>query len=277
MKAEEEQQLDEASLDDAVRAYFRDISRVRLLTAAEEVELAQQIEAGSEAARRRMIESNLRLVVSVAKKYGNLGLMRAVEKFDYRRGFKFSTYATWWIRQACQRAVADRSRTIRIPTHNADTINKLVRVADRLRSELGRRPTNAEIGLEMGLESEKVAWLLEIAREPVSLETPIGDGDTELGELIEDTSVESPLAAAARSMMKDEVQAVLETLTARERRVLQLRFGLLDGEQRTLEEVARRLGLGRETVRQLERTAMARLREAGRAERLKAHMDGSAA
>src|SRR5215831_11939125 len=286
MKAEEEQQLDEASLDDAVRAYFRDISRVRLLTAAEEVELAQQIEAGSEAARRRMIESNLRLVVSVATKYinrglslldliqeGNLGLMRAVEKFDYRRGFKFSTYETWWIRQACQRAVADRSRTIRIPTHNADTINKLVRVADRLRSELGRRPSN----LEMGLEAEKVAWLLEIAREPVSLETPIGDGDTELGELIEDTSVESPMAAAARSLMKDEVQAVLETLTARERRVLQLRFGLLDGEQRTLEEVARRLGLGRETVRQLERTAMARLREAGRAERLKAHMDGSAA
>ena len=292
LKAEEEQQqqLDEASLDDAVRAYFRDISRVRLLTAAEEVELAKQIEAGVEAARRRMIESNLRLVVSVAKKYsnrglslldliqeGNLGLMRAVEKFDYRRGFKFSTYATWWIRQACQRAVADRSRTIRIPTHNADTINKLVRVADRLRSELGRRPSNDEIGLEMGLEGEKVAWLLEIAREPVSLETPIGDGDTELGELIEDTSVESPMAAAARSMMKDEVQAVLETLTARERRVLQLRFGLLDGEQRTLEEVARRLGLGRETVRQLERTAMARLREAGRAERLKAHMDGSAA
>jgi len=230
LKADEEA-LDEASLDDAVRAYFRDISRVRLLTAAEEVELAKQIEAGSEAARRRMIESNLRLVVSVAKKYsnrglslldliqeGNLGLMRAVEKFDYRRGFKFSTYATWWIRQACQRAVADRSRTIRIPTHNADTINKLVRVADRLRSELGRRPTNEEIGLEMGLEAEKVAWLLDIAREPVSLETPIGDGDTELGELIEDTTVESPLAAAARALMKDEVQAVLETLTARERR-----------------------------------------------------------
>jgi RNA polymerase primary sigma factor len=289
LKADEEA-VDEASLDDAVRAYFRDISRVRLLTAPEEVELAKQIEAGIEAARRRMIESNLRLVVSVAKKYsnrglslldliqeGNLGLMRAVEKFDYRRGFKFSTYATWWIRQACQRAVADRSRTIRIPTHNADTINKLVRVADRLRSELGRRPSNEEIGLEMGLDADKVVWLLEIAREPVSLETPIGEGDTELGELIEDTTVESPMAAAARSLMKDEVQAVLETLTARERRVLQLRFGLQDGEQRTLEEVARRLGLGRETVRQLERTAMMRLREAGRAERLKAHMGAGAA
>jgi RNA polymerase primary sigma factor len=280
----------DAGLDDAVRAYFHDISRVRLLTAPEEVELAKQIEAGSEAARRRMIESNLRLVVSVAKKYsnrglslldliqeGNLGLMRAVEKFDYRRGFKFSTYATWWIRQACQRAVADRSRTIRIPTHNADTINKLIRVADRLRSELGRRPSNAEIGLEMGMEAEKIEWLLEIAREPVSLETPIGDGDTELGELIEDTQAESPVAAAARTMMKDEVQAVLETLTARERRVLQLRFGLQDGEQRTLEEVARRLGTSRESVRQLERTALARLREAGRAERLKAHMDQGAA
>jgi len=242
------------------------------------------------AAKNEFVKANLRLVVSIARRFnhgrlpladliqeGNIGLMKAVDKFEYKRGYKFSTYATWWIRQACQRAVADRSRTIRIPTHNADTINKLVRVADRLRSELGRRPSNEEIGMEMGLEAEKVAWLLEIAREPVSLETPIGDGDTELGELIEDTSVESPMAAAARSLMKDEVQAVLETLTARERRVLQLRFGLLDGEQRTLEEVARRLGLGRETVRQLERTAMARLREAGRAERLKAHMDGSAA
>src|SRR5256886_4639461 len=210
----------DAGLDDAVRAYFHDISRVRLLTAPEEVELARQIEAGSEAARRRMIESNLRLVVSVAKKYsnrglslldliqeGNLGLMRAVEKFDYRRGFKFSTYATWWIRQACQRAVADRSRTIRIPTHNADTINKLVRVADRLRSELGRRPSNAEIGMEMGIEAEKVEWLLEIAPQTSSLASPIGDGDTELGELIEDTQAESPVAAAARPMLEGEGQA----------------------------------------------------------------------
>ncbi|HYW25812.1 MAG TPA: sigma-70 family RNA polymerase sigma factor, partial [Terriglobales bacterium] len=271
----------------------RVVERELGMPAAEFLKLRAELEDGwirYNEIKNRFVRHNLRLVIKIAREYqrggvplrdliqeGNIGLVRAVEKFDYRRGFKFSTYATWWIRQACQRAVADRSRTIRIPTHNADTINKLVRVADRLRSELGRRPTNAEIGLEMGLESEKVAWLLEIAREPVSLETPIGDGDTELGELIEDTSVESPMVAAARSLMKDEVQAVLETLTARERRVLQLRFGLLDGEQRTLEEVARRLGLGRETVRQLERTAMARLREAGRAERLKAHMDGSAA
>jgi RNA polymerase primary sigma factor len=285
-----EEEQESAALDDAVRAYFQEIGRVKLLTARDEVELAKAIEAGSLEARQRMIQANLRLVVSVAKKYmgrglplldliqeGNLGLMRAVEKFDYRKGFKFSTYATWWIRQAIQRAVFDDARTIRIPTHNAELIGKLVRVQDRLRQELGRNPTTQELALEMGFEPAKVQWLFEIAQEPVSLETPIGEGETELGELLEDAGAQSPVAAADVSARKSEIESVLETLTPRQRRVLQLRFGLSDDQPRTIEEVARRMGVSREEVRRLERGALQSLREGGRAERLRAYLAGTAA
>ncbi|MDQ6774147.1 MAG: sigma-70 family RNA polymerase sigma factor [Candidatus Dormibacteraeota bacterium] len=282
---------DSASLDDAVRAYFQEIGRVRLLTAADEVELAKMIEAGSSEARQRMIQANLRLVVSVAKKYvgrglplldliqeGNLGLMRAVEKFDYRRGFKFSTYATWWIRQAIQRAVFDDARTIRIPTHNAELIGKLVRVQDRMRQELGRQPSAVELGMEMGLDPTKVEWLFEIAQEPVSLETPIGEeGETELGDLLADSRAVSPAVAAAENARKGDIQAVLETLVPRQRRVLQLRFGLGDDQPRTIEEVAKRMGVSREEVRRLERGALECLRQDGRAELLRDHLTPPAA
>ncbi len=281
---------EQALLDDAVRAYLREIGKVKLLTAADEVALAQAMEAGSDEARRRLTEANLRLVVSVAKRYmgrglplldliqeGNLGLMRAVQKFDYRRGFKFSTYATWWIRQACQRAVADRGRTIRIPVHNAELIMKLSRVSDRLRQELGRRPTNSEVGLEIGLEPDKIEWLWQVAQETVSLETPVGDGDTQLGQLLEDPAAIAPVDAAARTLLKEDVEDVLQTLTARERRVVQLRFGLLDGHERTLDEVAARFGVGREQIRQIEKRALTRLREAGRAQKLRDHVNPPAA
>lgn len=290
-EARSETAEEEAALDDAVRAYFQEIGRVKLLTASDEVELAKAIEAGSEEARQRMIQANLRLVVSVAKKYvgrglplldliqeGNLGLMRAVEKFDYRRGFKFSTYATWWIRQAIQRAVFDDARTIRIPTHNAELIGKLVRVQDRLRQELGRQPTSEELGMEMGLEPAKVDWLFEIAQEPVSLETPIGEeGETELGDLLADTRAESPAVAAAESARRGDIEAALETLAPRQRRVLKLRFGLGDDQPRTIEEVAKRMGVSREEVRRLERGALERLRQGGRAEALREHLAPPAA
>ena len=275
-------ETDAPDTDDTLRAYFRDISRFRLLTAADEVELAKQIEGGSQAARRRMTECNLRLVVSVAKRYqgrglplldliqeGNLGLMRAVEKFDHRRGFKFSTYATWWIRQAVQRAIADRSRLVRIPAHNTELIGRLSRVTEQLRAALGRQPTETEIGLEMGLEPERVRWLFDIAREPVSLETPIGEGDSELGALLEDRNAVSPSAEAARGLLGHELDEVLRSLSPRERRVLQLRFGLTDGQPRTLEEVGARLGISREMTRRLEREALARLRQPGLAEKVR--------
>ncbi|HEX6548881.1 MAG TPA: sigma-70 family RNA polymerase sigma factor [Candidatus Dormibacteraeota bacterium] len=282
---------DAAALDDAVRAYLREIGKVKLLTAAEEVELARAMEAGSDDARRKLTEANLRLVVSVAKKYanrglplldliqeGNLGLIRAVEKFDYHRGFKFSTYATWWIRQAVQRAIADRGRTVRIPVHQAELIGKLVRVTDRLRAELGRQPQDAEIALEMDIEPEKIRWLFQVAQEPVSLETPVGeDGDSELGQFIEDKDATAPIDQATQTMLKSDVQEVLDTLPARERRVLQLRFGLLDGNQRSLEEVAARMGVGRQSVRDLERRAMDRLRRSGQAQRLREHLASPAA
>jgi RNA polymerase primary sigma factor len=280
-----------AALDDAVRAYFQEIGRVKLLTKNDEVELAKLIEGGSAEARQKMIQANLRLVVSVAKKYvgrglplldliqeGNLGLMRAVEKFDHRRGFKFSTYATWWIRQAIQRAVFDDARTIRIPTHNAELIGKLVRVQDRLRQELGRQPNSAELAMEMGLDSEKVDWLFEIAQEPVSLETPIGEeGETELGDLLEDAHAESPSVKAAESSRRGDVEAALEALSPRQRRVIQLRFGLSDDQPRTIEEVAKRMGVSREEVRRLERSALAQLREGQPAALLKDHLAPPAA
>ncbi len=290
-KQEPPEEVESAALDDAVRAYFQEIGRVKLLTASDEVELAKGIEAGSSECRQKMIQANLRLVVSVAKKYvgrglplldliqeGNLGLMRAVEKFDYRRGFKFSTYATWWIRQAIQRAVFDDARTIRIPTHNAELIGKLVRVQDRLRQELGRQPTSGELGLEMGLDPGKVEWLFEIAQEPVSLETPLGEeGETELGDLLADQRAESPAAAAAASARKGDIEAALESLLPRQRRVLQLRFGLGDDQPRTIEEVAKRMGVSREEVRRLERGALECLRESGRAELLRDHLAPPAA
>ena len=272
-------------VDDSLGAYLREIGRGSLLNKQQEIELAKQIEAGSEAARRRMTEANLRLVVSIAKKYqgrgmplldliqeGNVGLMRAVAKFDHRRGFKFSTYATWWIRQAVLRAIGDQARTIRLPIHIGDQTNKLLRVTDRLRDSLGRPASDEEIAEELGLTVLEVESLRAASRDTVSLETPIGeDGDTELGHLLEDATAESPASAALESDMKDQVSDALRVLAARERRVIQLRFGLVDGHQRALDEVARRMGTSRETVRQLERHALDKLRRNGRASALRSY------
>ena len=277
-------ELGSAALDDPVRAYLNEIGRVRLLTKRQEVELAQQIEAGSEAARQHLIEANLRLVVSIARKYmvrglplldliqeGNLGLMRAVEKFDHRRGFKFSTYATWWIRQAITRSIADRSRTIRVPVHVTDRINRVIRVSRRLSQELGRDPNDEEIGEEVGVTPEQVRELFMISREPVSLDSPVGDegDDSRLEDFIEDKEAEAPIEAATRTLLTGQLEDVLFTLTPRERRVLQLRFGLADDQQRTLEEVGRRLGMTRDRVRKIERTALSKLRDPARAARLR--------
>src|SRR5579872_7383032 len=272
----------EADVDDALGSYLREISRSRLLTKAEEVELAKLIEEGSLEAKRRMTESNLRLVVSIAKKYqnrglsmldlvqeGNLGLMRAVEKFDYRRGYKFSTYATWWIRQAVLRAIGDKARSIRLPLHMGDQLNKLNRVSTRLRESLGRQPSEEEIAEEMGLTTAETADLRKISRDVVSLETPIGEEqETELGHLIADTGAVSPMEAATMTDLKLQVATALETLDARSRRVVQLRFGLMDGHQRTIEEVARRMGVNRESVRRMEREALKNLKHGGRMESL---------
>ena len=271
----------EPSLD-SLRLYLREIGKVPLLTADQEVYLAKRIERGDMYAKTQMIEANLRLVVSIAKSYlgrglsfldliqeGSLGLIRAVEKFDYRKGYKFSTYATWWIRQAVQRAIADRARLVRIPAHNTELIGRLARVTEQLRVAMGRQPTEEEIGLEMGLEPDRVRWLFEIAREPVSLETPIGEGDSQLGALLEDENAVSPSAEAAQAMLGSELDEVLRKLSPRERRVLQLRFGLTDGQPRTLEEVGARLGISREMTRKLEREALARLRQPGLAERVR--------
>jgi RNA polymerase primary sigma factor len=280
----DEAELGSAALDDPVRAYLNEIGRVRLLTKRQEVELAQQIEAGSEAARQHLIEANLRLVVSIARKYmvrglplldliqeGNLGLMRAVEKFDHRRGFKFSTYATWWIRQAITRSIADRSRTIRVPVHVTDRINRVIRVSRRLSQELGRDPNDEEIGEEVGVTPEQVRELFMISREPVSLDSPVGDegDDSRLEDFIEDKEAEAPIEAATRTLLTGQLEDVLFTLTPRERRVLQLRFGLVDDQQRTLEEVGRRLGMTRDRVRKIERTALSKLRDPARAARLR--------
>src|SRR5215472_7224250 len=275
----------QADPDDALGAYLREIGRGSLLTKEQEIELAKQIEAGSEAARQRMTECNLRLVVSIAKKYqgrgmplldliqeGNVGLMRAVAKFDHRRGFKFSTYATWWIRQALLRAIGDQAQTIRLPIHIGDQTNKLLRVTDRLRDSLGRQPSDEEIAEELGLKPIEVEALRQTSRDTVSLETPIGeDGDTELGHLVEDANAESPVAAAITADLKAHVDDALGCLAPRERRVIQLRFGLTDGHQRALDEVARRMGASRETVRQLERHALDKLRRARRTEALRAY------
>jgi len=274
--------VDAFSLDDPIRMYLKEIGRVALLRKEQEVEYAQLIELGDEAARDKLTEANLRLVVSIAKKYigrgmpfldliqeGNTGLMRAVVKFDYRRGYKFSTYATWWIRQAVNRALADQSRTIRIPVHVGEVINKLVRVSRRLFQELGREPDDEEIAEEMGLTPEKVREVLRISREPLSLSSPIGDEeDAQLGDFVEDKQATAPSEAASLTMLRTEVENVLDSLTPRERRVLQLRFGLIDAREQTLEEVGKRFGVTRERIRQIEARALRKLRHPSRSKRL---------
>ena len=298
---------------DLVRIYLREIGRVPLLTAADEVELAKAIEAGLFAeeklgggfpmlgaihsdlvllvgegvkAKQRLIEANLRLVVSIAKRYigrglvfldliqeGNLGLIRAVEKFDYTRGYKFSTYATWWIRQAITRAIADQARTIRVPVHMVETINKLARVQRQLHQELGREASADEIAAEMGLEPERVAEIQRIAQEPVSLQSPIGEEESDLGDFIEDADAVVPIEAAAFIMLQDQLERVLDELAEREQKIIQLRFGLTDGHPRTLEEVGREFGVTRERIRQIESKTLAKLRHPSRAQRLREFLD----
>ncbi|MBD2899717.1 RNA polymerase principal sigma factor HrdB [Actinomadura sp. RB99] len=302
-----------APTSDLVRIYLREIGRVPLLTAEDEVELAKSIEAGLFAeekmartavlshaeridlellsrdgvrAKQRLIEANLRLVVSIAKRYvgrgmlfldliqeGNLGLIRAVEKFDYTKGFKFSTYATWWIRQAITRAIADQARTIRIPVHMVETINKLVRVQRQMHQDLGREPTPEEIGLEMGLPPVRVVEIQRIAQEPVSLQSPIGEEDSDLGDFIEDADAVVPIEAAAFILLQDQLEDILGTLSEREQRIIQLRFGLTDGHPRTLEEVGREFGVTRERIRQIESKTLAKLRHPSRAQMLREYLE----
>ena len=278
---------DAVSLDDPVRMYLKEIGRVSLLKAEDEVYLAKLIEQGDEDAKHRLTEANLRLVVSIAKKYigrgmsfldliqeGNMGLIRAVEKFDYQKGFKFSTYATWWIRQAITRAIADQARTIRIPEHMVETINKLVRISRRLLQELGREPADPEIGEEMGITPDRVREIVKVAQDPVSLETPIGEEeDSHLGDFVPDSEAVAPSEAASLTMLRTEVEDILDTLTPRERRVLQLRFGLIDGHQRTLEEVGKRFGVTRERIRQIEAKALRKLRHPSRSMKLKDYLE----
>jgi RNA polymerase primary sigma factor len=302
-----------AATSDLVRIYLREIGRVPLLTAEDEVELAKSIEAGlfadeklrgsfalqgaeaadleflvaeGERAKQRLIEANLRLVVSIAKRYigrglvfldliqeGNLGLIRAVEKFDYTRGYKFSTYATWWIRQAITRAIADQARTIRVPVHMVETINKLARVQRQLHQDLGREATPDEIAAEMGIEPERVTDIQRIAQEPVSLQSPIGEEESDLGDFIEDADAVVPIEAAAFIMLQDQLERVLDELSRREQRIIQLRFGLTDGHPRTLEEVGREFGVTRERIRQIESKTLAKLRHPSRAQMLREYLD----
>ncbi len=278
---------DSVSIEDPVRMYLKEIGKVPLLSAEEEVELAKKMEIGDQAAKNKLAEANLRLVVSIAKRYvgrgmlfldliqeGNLGLIKAVEKFDYRKGYKFSTYATWWIRQAITRAIADQARTIRIPVHMVETINKLIRVSRQLLQELGREPTPEEIAVEMNMPVEKVREILKISQEPVSLETPIGEEeDSHLGDFIQDDQVPVPADAAAFELLKEQLNEVLDTLTEREQKVLRLRFGLDDGKARTLEEVGRQFNVTRERIRQIEAKALRKLRHPSRSRKLKDYLE----
>jgi len=275
------------SIDDPVRMYLKEIGRVPLLTAEEEIELAKRIEQGDEEAKRRLAEANLRLVVSIAKRYvgrgmlfldliqeGNLGLIKAVEKFDYRKGYKFSTYATWWIRQAITRAIADQARTIRIPVHMVETINKLIRVSRQLLQEYGREPTPEEIAEKMGISVERVREIQKIAQEPISLETPIGEEeDSHLGDFIEDEDALAPAEAASYMLLREQLEGVLDSLTPREEKVLRLRFGLDDGRSRTLEEVGKEFGVTRERIRQIEAKALRKLRHPSRSKKLKDYLE----
>jgi len=312
-RAEEGDLSRKAPTSDLVRIYLREIGRVPLLTAEDEVELAKTIEAGLFAeekmarsailsrmerldleqlgrdgvrAKQRLIEANLRLVVSIAKRYvgrgmlfldliqeGNLGLIRAVEKFDYTKGYKFSTYATWWIRQAITRAIADQARTIRIPVHMVETINKLIRVQRQLHQDLGREPLPEEIGTEMGLNTERVVEIQRIAQEPVSLQSPIGEEDSDLGDFIEDADAVVPIEAAAFILLQDQLFDILNALSDREQRIIQLRFGLADGHPRTLEEVGREFGVTRERIRQIESKTLAKLRHPSRAQMLREYLE----
>ncbi len=274
-------------IEDPVRMYLKEIGKVQLLSADEEIELAKKMEEGDEEAKKKLAEANLRLVVSIAKRYvgrgmlfldliqeGNLGLIKAVEKFDYTKGYKFSTYATWWIRQAITRAIADQARTIRIPVHMVETINKLIRVSRQLLQELGREPTPEEIAAEMSMPAERVREIMKISQEPVSLETPIGEEeDSHLGDFIQDDNVPVPADAAAFTLLKEQLNEVLETLTDREQKVLRLRFGLDDGRARTLEEVGKEFNVTRERIRQIEAKALRKLRHPSRSKKLKDYLD----
>ena len=278
---------DGISIEDPVSMYLKEIGKVPLLSAEEEIELAKRMENGDQEAKKRLAEANLRLVVSIAKRYvgrgmlfldliqeGNLGLIKAVEKFDYRKGYKFSTYATWWIRQAITRAIADQARTIRIPVHMVETINKLIRVSRQLLQELGREPTPEEISEEMGMPVDRVREILKISQEPVSLETPIGEEeDSHLGDFIQDDNVPVPAEAASFTLLREQLVEVLGTLTEREQKVLRLRFGLDDGRARTLEEVGKEFNVTRERIRQIEAKALRKLRHPSRSRKLKDYLD----
>lgn len=279
--------LDDIPLTDPVRMYLREIGKVPLLSPDEEIELAKRVEAGDPVAKKKIVDANLRLVVSIAKKYigrgmlfldliqeGNLGLIRAVEKFDYRKGFKFSTYATWWIRQAITRAIADQARTIRVPVHMVETINKMVRISRQLVQRLGREPTDDEIAKEMAIEEGKVEEIRRIAQLPVSLETPIGEEeDSQLGDFIEDRDLPSPEESAAGHLLREQIEEMLEALSEREKEVLHYRFGLEDGRSYTLEEVGKRFGVTRERIRQIEAKALRKLRHPSRSKKLRDFLD----